>query len=209
MVRIRYSAPDSLGALVVPAGLVLAGLVLAGCTASALVGAGATAGVAVAQERSVGAAIDDTKIKLLIGNALLHKDPDLFRRVDVDSVEGRVLLTGSVKQADDRVEASRLAWQYQGVREVLNEIQVTDKSGLVDYAKDAWITTQLRTKIMGDTGILDLNYSIETVNGVIYLLGIAQDEPELDSVTGYARTIAGVRKVISHVRLKDDPRRVS
>lgn len=209
MVRIRYSAPDSLGALVVPAGLVLAGLVLAGCTASALVGAGATAGVAVAQERSVGAAIDDTKIKLLIGNALLHEDPDLFRRVDVDSVEGRVLLTGSVKQADDRVEASRLAWQYQGVREVLNEIQVTDKSGLVDYAKDAWITTQLRTKIMGDMDILDLNYSIETVNGVIYLLGIAQDEPELDSVTGYARTIAGVRKVISHVRLKDDARRAS
>jgi osmotically-inducible protein OsmY len=179
---------------------------LQGCV-PAVVGAGATAGVAVAQERSVGSAIDDATIELNVNSALLQKSETLFRQVGVESVEGRVLLTGLVLTPEDRVEAGRLAWTVNGVREVLNEVEVTDKSGLVDYAKDVWITTQLRGKLLGDRMVSDINYSIETVNGVIYLMGVAQSEAELERVTGHARTIRGVSRVVSHVRLKTDPAR--
>ena len=179
---------------------------LQGCV-PAVVGAGATAGVAVAQERSVGSAIDDATIELNVNSALLQKSETLFRQVGVESVEGRVLLTGLVLTPEDRVEAGRLAWTVNGVKEVLNEVEVTDKSNLVDYAKDVWITTQLRGKLLGDRLVSDINYSIETVNGVIYLMGIAQSEAELARVAGHARTIRGVNRVVSHVRLKTDPAR--
>jgi osmotically-inducible protein OsmY len=179
---------------------------LQGCV-PAVVGAGATAGVAVAQERSVGSAIDDATIELNVNSALLQKSESLFSKVGVESVEGRVLLTGAVLTPEDRVEAGRLAWTVDGVKEVLNEVEVTDKSSIVDYAKDAWITTQLRGKLIGDRLVSDINYSIETVNGVIYLMGIAQNEAELQRVTGHARTIRGVNRVVSHVRLKNDPDR--
>jgi len=181
-------------------------LALQGCVGAA-VGAGATAGVAIAQERSVGAAIDDTTIQLNINSALLQKNEALFRNVGTEVVEGRVLLTGVVLTPEDRIEAGRLAWTVNGVKEVLNEVAVSDKSSVADFAKDSWITAQLRTKLLGDRLVSDINYSIETVNGTIYLMGIAQSEAELERVTGHARTIRGVQRVVSHVRLKTDPAR--
>ncbi len=193
------------------AALVLAVASLAaGCSPTGVaVGAGAAVGVAAVQERSVGNAIDDTVITVEINHFLFQKSQDLFRLVGLEVVEGRVLLTGSVPLPQHRIDAARLAWQADGVREVINEIQVDDQSGVLDYARDVWITTQLTAKLLRDRQISDINYNIETVNSVIYLIGIAKHSQELERVTGHARTIAGVRKVISHVRLKDDPRRRS
>jgi osmotically-inducible protein OsmY len=181
-------------------------LALGGCT-EAIVGAGATAGVAVAQERSVGAAIDDTTIQLDINRRLFEKDEKLFTKINLEVVEGRVLMTGVVPKPDDKVEAVRLAWTAPGVKEVINEIQVQDKTSLTDFASDAWITTRLRATMLTDRDVSDINYSVETVNGTIYLMGIARNRAELDRVTNHARNIPGVKQVKSFVRLKDDPRR--
>ncbi len=99
----------------------------------------------------------------------------------------------------------RLAWQAEGVKEVINEIQVTDRGGLVDYARDTWISAQLTTKLLLDKAIKAINYNVETVNGVVYMIGIAQDQAELERATNHARTIPNVAKVVSHVRLKSAP----
>jgi osmotically-inducible protein OsmY len=131
----------------------------------------------------------------------------LFGKVSVTVVESRVLLTGAVRADADRDEAARLAWQAEGVREVINEIQVTEGGDLADIGRDVWITTRLRGQILTDREISDINYSIETVNGVVYLMGIAQNDAEIVRVTDHARTISGVRRVVSHVILKTDPRR--
>lgn len=181
--------------------LVVAGFALSGC-ASAVVGGGAAVGVAAAQERSVGTAVDDTVIYTDLTARIFAKNVDLFGAVGVEVVEGRVLLTGSVKRPEDRVEAVRLAWQVNGVREVINEIQVTDTSSLSNYARDSWISAQLKSKLILDKKIESLNYNIETVNGVVYMIGIAQNEAELKRATNHARTIPHVREVISHVRIK-------
>jgi len=183
-------------------------LMLAGCGGPGVVAGGAaTAGIAVAQERSVGAAIDDTAIQLQIKHHLLQASDGLFIRVGSEVHEGRVLLTGVVPTAEDRVEAVRLTWQAQGVLEVLNEIQVDERAGVIDYFKDVKITTQLRYQMLRDRDISDINFSVETVNGIVYLMGIARDQTELEKVTTHARNIGGVQKVISHVRLSDDARR--
>ena len=175
--------------------------------ASAAVGAGTTAGISASQERSFGNAIDDTTISVKVSDQLFQKDPLLTRTIGVDVVEGRVLLTGTVTKSGDRVEATRLAWQVAGVREVINEVQVTEESGAAGLSKDTWITTQLRGKLLQDGDVDNVNYNVETVNGVIYLIGIAQNQQELERVTAHARTISGVNKVVSHVMLKDDTRR--
>lgn len=188
------------------ASVVLLSASLGGC-AAAVFGGAATTGAAVVQERSVGSALDDSGIQLALQGKLVNHSGKLFLQVATEVDEGRVLLIGSVPKPEDRVAAARIAWDTKGVKEVLNEIQVTDKSGLISYAKDAWITTKLRAKILGDTNVIGLNYTVETVNATVYLLGIAQDAKELDLVTNYARNIGGVTEVVSHVRFKDDPRR--
>ncbi len=192
--------------IILLAGLMVAALGLSGCV-SVAAGAGAQAMVAAAQERKLMDAVDDKTIQLRINARFLNFDADLFRRVETEIVEGRVLLTGNVPKPEDRVQAARLTWQVAGVREVLNEIAINDRSGIINYFKDSWITTRLRAKMATDAEIVEINYSVETVNGVVYLIGIAQDEAELKRLTGHARTLSGVRRVISHVRMKDDPRR--
>ena len=176
-----------------------------GCTTLA-VGAGGTFGVAAVQERTIGDAVDDTVIHATINHKIFQADIDLFQDVGVEVVEGRVLLTGTVPTPEDRIEAVRLAWQADGIKEIINELQVTDDSGVVDYAKDIWISAQLKTRLLFDEQIHAINYNVETVNGSIYMIGIAWDRAELERATNHARTIKGVRKVISHVRLKNAPR---
>ena len=182
-------------------------LALTACAAPGIVAGAATAGLTVAQERSIGTVIDDTAIELQIQHYLLQASDGLFIRVGIEVHEGRVLLTGVVPAPDDRVEAVRQAWQVNGVLEVINEVQVSDRAGIVDYLRDVKITCQLRFKMLRDRDISDVNYTVETVNGIVYLMGIARSRPELDKVTTQARNIAGVQKVISHVRLSGDDRR--
>lgn len=173
---------------------------LSGCAAA--VGAGATAAAAAAQERGLGGAIDDVAIHAVITKNWLEHDASLFVDVDIEVHEGRVLLTGAVKTPQEHLKAVRLAWQAKGVRQVIDEIQVTDTFSVVDYARDSWISIQLRTKIALDMDILSINYSIETVNGIVYLMGIAQNQKEIDRVIRYARNIKNVNNVISHMRIK-------
>lgn len=175
---------------------------LGGCGPLVLGGAAVGATV-VAQDRPVADAVSDTKIHASVDKQLLEHDRTLFQQVDISVTEGRVLLTGLVPEPQDRLDASRLAWQANGVKEVINEIEVKDKSTVSDAARDTWITTKLRSKITFDKYISGINYTIDTVNQRIYLTGIAQSQSELDRVTAYARGIDYVRGVVSYVRVKE------
>ena len=175
--------------------------VLAGC-GPAVLGGAAVGATVIAQERPVSEAASDAKIHASIDKQLLEFDVNIFKRVDITVTEGQVLLTGLVPEPQNRVDAARLAWQADGVREVINEIEVTDKSTLSDAARDSWITTKLRSKITFDKEISGINYTIDTVNQKVYLTGIAQSQGELDRIIAYARGIDYVRGVIPYVRVK-------
>ena len=187
--------------------VVLAAALLSGC-AGAVIGAGATTATAAAEERGLEGAVDDAKIRAEINHLWFQRDIEMYRQVTLTIKEGRVLLTGTVPNADARVEAVRLAWQPAGVREVLNEIKVTGEdssggSGLSDFA----ISQKMKTKLLFDKEVRNINYTVDVNESVIYLMGIAQSEAELERVIAYARDISGVRGVVNHVRLKNDPRR--
>lgn len=170
------------------------------------VSAGATGGRMAMQDRGIAAGIDDNAIALGINHAWLQNDPAIFRLIDTTIHEGRVLLTGSVRYPETRVEAVRLVWTVPGVREVINEIEVTDRRTLLDAPMDAWITARIRVGLVFDPRVNAVNYGIDTVNRTVFLLGIARSQAELDSVLETARGIGGVRAVVSHVRLLSESR---
>jgi osmotically-inducible protein OsmY len=179
---------------------------LGGCTSLVVSGA-ATGATVAAQERSVGDAVDDFTIRTTLNELFFRESVDLYSDVSFSVVEGRVLMKGSVEKPEDRIKATQLAWRAAGVREVINEIQVTDQGGIANYADDTWISTQLKTKMLLNKDVLSINYNVETVNGTVYLMGIAQDQKELDLVIALARDVPKVNRVVSHVVLKDDPSR--
>jgi osmotically-inducible protein OsmY len=175
-------------------------LPLGGCVGM-VVGGAATAGVAAYQERGIAGVAEDTATATRIRAKLLETDKNLFGDIGIEVYEGRVLMTGRVPTEDMRASAVRIAWSVPNVKDVINEVQVS-ANPLSDMANDTWITTQLKTKMTLDEHILAINYSIETVGAVIYLIGIAQDQPELDRVLNHARSIKYVKRVVNHVRIK-------
>ena len=155
------------------------------------------------EERSFNNFVEDTIILAQLKNAYFSNNEKIFFNVSVEVTEGRVLLTGSVEQIDERIEATKLAWGIEGVNEVINEIQISNDEGILDYADDLIMKTKINAKLLLDKDILNLNYSVEVVNGIVYLIGIAQSQEELNSVINISENTYGVQNVISYVRLKD------
>ncbi|MEX2631840.1 MAG: BON domain-containing protein [Tistlia sp.] len=181
-------------------------LLLGGCSpAGFAVGVAASGGVAASSEKGFVTAVDDVGIRAGLNDRFFQRDLALFGDVSFAVEEGRVLLTGNVPTPADEVEAVRLAWQPEGVREVINELNVRDESSLVDQARDRWIATRLRADMMLDREISAVNYSVEVLNGRVFLLGIARNQGELERIKAYARQIPYVRGIVSHVRLLDAP----
>ena len=204
MIEAAWKTTPALGALALTAILSL------GACAPVVVAGAAGAGVAAAtQERGPSAVVSDAAIRIEINHLWFQASEKLYLRVQLQVQEGRVLLSGVMPDPETRVEAVRLAWQAEGVKEVSNEIEVDDDSSLTDRARDVRISTQLKSRLLFDKEISSLNYSIEVVNQSIYLIGVAQDQTELDRVINHAKQIPYVRRVLSYVRLKDDPARAS
>ena len=151
------------------------------------------------KEKGIKEAISDGMIDAGINKEFLNHDINMFLNVKIEVVEGRVLLTGSVKKKKHRLNALKLAWKVLGVREVINEIDVTKKGGIKQYLIDVKIKTQMRYKIITDKEISSINYNFEVVNGNLYIIGIAKNKKELKKVVKYANDIKGVLKVVSHV----------
>lgn len=187
-------------------GLCIAGLGLSSCTATGFAtGAGASVGVASAQEGGLPAAVTDMGIQAEINSLWFQHNVDMFRKLDLTVNQGRVLITGIVQDPQHRVEAVRLAWQAKHVKQVINEIRVADSEGVAGFARDTWITTQLRGKLILEKEVQSINYSIDTVQGVIYLMGVAKNQQELNRVIDIARTISGVKQVVSYVKFAGQP----
>jgi hyperosmotically inducible protein len=67
---------------------------------------------------------------------------------------------------------------------------------------DLTIVTKLHVKLLAAKGVSSVNFRLRVVNGVVYLLGIAQSQAELDKILGIVRETDGVRQVISHMQIK-------
>ncbi len=175
---------------------------LPGCVVAVAGAAGTAGGYAAAQERSIGDNITDATLKSAITASWDKYNFDMSRGLNCDIYEGRVLITGRVPNPEWRDEAVKRAWQVKGVKQVYNEIEIGPLADTGDDFNDGWITTRLRNELTWDADIRSLNYTITTADHVVYLLGSARTQDELNRVTAYASNIPNVRRVVSYVQIR-------
>ena len=182
---------------------------ISGC-AGTLIGGAASIGLASVQERSIKDAAIDLKLEIQIQEKLFRTSSGkLFTNVGVTILEQRVLLVGNVESQKLRDLASTISWSISPkIKDVLNELTIGESTSLVSEAKDARISLSLSGLLLGDAEISDINFSHSVSKQIIFLIGIAQDNNELDKVIHHARTVKGVKKVISHLILKNDKKRM-
>ncbi len=186
-------------------------LLINSCVEFVAVGSVVTGNLAV-REKS----LSDSKDDFLITSKIIKeftlkglKKPNDSINITVN--EKRVLLTGITSNEDLAKKASDLCWKVKGVKEVIDEIQIAPKKGILKsmarYSIDTVITAKTELKMFLNNDISSSNYKVTTVNKVVYLIGVAKDESEITRVANLAAKIQGVSKVISHIILKDDNRR--
>ena len=180
-------------------------LALGGCVGAVVVGglaAAAGGGYVAGQERGVDGLASDFAIKTDIMKAFTETDPKMQAAITTTVYDRRVLLTGRVATPAMKTAAAQIAGQNPHVRAVYDEIEVAAGDSFWDEAKDTWISTRVRSEIVVDADIRGVNYTIETENGSVYLIGSARSARELEQVTDIARHVPGVKRVVSYVELR-------
>ena len=185
--------------------LLLSPMGLTGC-ANAVIGVGTAAVAASTTEKGLSTSVADTQIHAKLTDQFIQNDFTLITAVNITVNDGAVLLTGKIKKPEEKVLATKLAWKVRGVREVVNELQITDSSSIKDIAKDLAASATLRGKLISDKDVSSLNFSIDVVNGTVYLSGVAADLNEMNRVVEHAREVRFTKKVVNYIILQTDKR---
>lgn len=182
-------------------------LTLSGCL-PAIFTAATTTGIAASKDQPMLETINDAKISAAIKTALIKNNfKELGAKIKVEVSQARVLFTGNIEKEEDALKAIEIAWNQKGVKEVINELKINKKSNhfdLVQYTRDSLITTQIKTKTLVRKDIKFANYTVLTVNNIVYLFGIARSEEELAKISAISSKIKGVEKVVCYVKIMDN-----
>ncbi len=186
--------------------IILISFILSSCVGVSSKGIFGT-GVSIATDpRTIGTQIDDSIMQKNLSARILLMDKDYFLAVKTKVLDGRIFLTGTVDNPEEKLKLTKLAWETQGVRSVRNDIKIKEDFNFKQSAKDVLITSQLTTALILNKEIKATNYQIDTYKKKIYIYGIALTSEEKDLVLKEAREILDVQDVIASILLVDNLR---
>ena len=181
-------------------------LIVSSCVGSASKGVFGT-GVSVAFDpRSLGTQIDDSIMQKNLVARLTLKEKSYFLKIKTKVLDGRIFLTGNVDDPEEKLQITKLAWETEGVRSVRNDIKIKEKFNFKRSAKDALITSQLKTAMIFSKNIKASNYNVDTYKKKIYIYGIALTSDEKKEVIDEAKQILDVEGVVASILLVEDLR---
>tara|TARA_A100000164_G_scaffold108629_1_gene95705 strand:- start:1158 stop:1748 length:591 start_codon:yes stop_codon:yes gene_type:complete len=162
-------------------------------------------GVSVAYDpRTVGMQIDDSIMqKSLIGRLTL-KDKKYIINISVKVIDGNIYISGKVDEPEEKLKIIKMAWETKGARSVQSTVSIKGNKNFKNTAKDILITSQLRTALIFNKLTKATNYTLDTINGKIYIFGIAMTKDEKEKVISEANEIHGVKEVIPSIYLVEE-----
>jgi osmotically-inducible protein OsmY len=151
--------------------------------------------------RTIGMQIDDTIMQKNLNARLALTEKKYFLLIQSEVMDGRIFLSGKVDTPEEKIKITKLAWETKGVRSVKNAVTIKGQSNFKSTAKDVLITSQLRSALIFNKKTKARNYTLETINKVIYIFGIAMDVDEKKEVINQANKIFDVKEVVPSIYL--------
>ena len=162
-------------------------------------------GVSVAYDpRTVGMQIDDSIMQKNLMARLTLTDKKYIIDLSTKVIDGNIFLSGKVDEPEEKLKIIKMAWETKGARSVQSVVTIKGKTNFKNTAKDVLITSQLRTDLLFNKLTKSSNYTIDTINGKIYIFGIAMTEDEKKKVISEANEIHGVKEVVPSILLVED-----
>ena len=161
-----------------------------------LIVGGAVGGALVAVDRRTsGAQLDDQGIELRSRNRLKDELGDARARVAVTSYNRRVLLTGEAASEAVKTQITQIVSGVPNVREVINELGVTNSPTLTERAADTLVTGRLKASLVDAKDLAASAFKVVTERGTVYMMGRVTQR-EADRATDLARNTPGATRVV-------------
>jgi osmotically-inducible protein OsmY len=170
-------------------------LLAQGC--GGLVVAGAAVGAVAASDTRPSQVMMDDKIIEMTATDKIYSDRELQTRahINVNSYNYVVLLTGEVLAQNLQDKAVDIVRHLNKVRRVHNEIRVADLTSFESRATDSWITSKVKTNMLGTENLDATKVEVITENRAVYMMGFVTEEQGALAAE-IARKVEGVEKVI-------------
>ena len=176
-------------------GLLSGILVLSGCVA-ATVGLITVTTVSVAKDpRTFGTFVDDNVIEANVLKDMVSDPLMDGTHVSTTVVNAVALLTGEVSSVEQKLRAAAIANRYQGVTQVVNQIDLTEKSSLTSRSNDSLITAKVKTALIKSKAVPSNNIKVVTERGVVYLMGIVSGTEGAEAVR-LTQQVGGVERIV-------------
>jgi hyperosmotically inducible periplasmic protein len=148
------------------------------------------------ERRSAG----DTTITTAVKNKLAADPTTSAAKIDVDTSNGVVTLSGKVPTAAEKSEAERIARNTQGVRQVVNNISAEGgEGGAEGTSSDTAILTSIKSKYLAN-GIIGTNVDVN--NGEVTIRGEVDNAQDKARAEEIARQTSGVKSVKNMLTIK-------
>tara|TARA_B100000287_G_scaffold279364_1_gene263252 strand:+ start:264 stop:854 length:591 start_codon:yes stop_codon:yes gene_type:complete len=184
--------------------LIVFSFLLFSCVGSSSVGIFGS-GVSIAYDpRTVGMQIDDSIMQKNLLGRLALTDKKYIIDLGIKVIDGNIFLSGKVDEPEEKLKIIKMAWETKGTRSVQSAVIIKGQTNFKNTAKDVLITSQLRTALLFNKDTKSSNYTIDTINGKIYIFGIAITKDEKKKVISEANEIHGVKEVVPSILLVED-----
>ena len=184
--------------------IIFSSLLLYGCVGVSSQGVLGTGVSIYTDPRTLGTQIDDSIMQKSLGIRIAQVNSKYIISVSTKVIDGHIFLKGTVDTVDEKILMTKLAWKIEGARSVKNNLKVKDKFSLKNEAKDLLITSQIKVALLANKKVKSVNYQINTVNQIIYIFGIAQNEEERREVINEGKQILDVKTVDATIFLVND-----
>ena len=181
-------------------------LKLQSCAPPIIGGVGAIAFSSSAQEKGLGTSINDKVIFIKLRNAIYDWDPSVSEQVSISVDNGSILVTGQLDNVDKKINLTKVIWEISGVKEVNNKVQISETNNFKNIAKDLASLGEIKARLMASKELNSLNFSIDVVNNIAYISGIASSEEEISIVTQIAKNARFIKEVQNFVKINKDKR---
>jgi hyperosmotically inducible periplasmic protein len=147
-------------------------------------------------------AVDDATITANVKSVLVQDPETRASNISVNTIHGRVELTGFVNSRDERDEAAHDAGDVAGVRTVDNELQINGGGPVVGRATDdRTISDEVRSALASNPETESSRIEVTTSDGVVQLAGFVNSRDQRVAAGNVASSVQGVRRVDNDLRL--------
>ncbi len=156
-----------------------------------------------ATSSSTGEFIDDSVVTTKVKAALMHDEATPGSAISVETFKGKVLLSGFVDKAEQKVQGAVVAAKVEGAKDIVNNIVVkTSKSTTGEFIDDSVITTKVKSALVRADGVPAAAISVETFGGVVLLSGFVDTAAQKSAAAAVATKIENVKDVSNALVVK-------